>query len=141
MAINHSRAAAIVLFLFGALFYYIAESYPAEAASFPKALLLGLIFFSGLLFFRSYHFDLYKGHLVIQQKKQVLLCTGLAVLYVLSIPYIGYYISSTLFILAISLALQFRSKLIPIIVAVAFPLAIYLVFEILLKIPVPGISL
>lgn len=98
-------------------------------------------FFLRPAFFRSYHFDLYKGNLVLRQKRQVLSCTGLAILYVLSIPYLGYYISSALFILAISLVLQFRSKLIPIIVAVAFPLAIYLVFEILLKIPVPGISL
>ena len=140
MTINASRAGAIVLILFSSLFFSIAGAYPPDAALFPRALFLGLIVLSVMLIVRSYQFEPYKGNLVMRQKKQVAMCAALAAVYVGSMPYIGYYAASALFILLLAALLRFQSKLVPAIVAVGFPLTIYVVFEVLLNIPVPSIG-
>lgn len=140
MTINASRVGAIILILFSSFFYYIAGSYPPQARLFPRALLLGILVLSVALIVRSYKFDVYKDKLVITQKFQVFVCALLAAAYVISIQYIGYYIASAGFILLLPAFLRFKSKIVPVVVALTFPLTIYLVFEILLTIPVPGIG-
>lgn len=140
MTINASRMAAIVLILFSAFFFYVAGAYPPDAALFPRALSLGVCVMSVALIVRSYQFDAYKGNLTLNQKKQVVVCALLAVAYVSSMHFIGYYAASAIFILLIAAFLRFQSKIAPLVIAVAFPLTIYVVFETLLNIPVPSIG-
>lgn len=128
------------MILFSAFFYYLVGSYPPEAALFPRALFLGIMVLSIVLIIRSYQFEPYKAKLVLNQKMQVAVCALLAVAYVASMPYIGYYVASVVFILLFSAFLRFKSKLVPLVVAVAFPLTIFVVFEVLLNIPVPSIG-
>ena len=140
MAINASRLGAIVLILFSAFFFYLAGTYPPDAALFPRALFLGLIILSVTLIVRSYQFAPYKPNLAMNQKFQVVVCAFLAVAYVSSMHYIGYYAASAIFILLLAAFLRFQSKIVPAIVAVAFPLTIFVVFEVLLNIPVPSVG-
>ena len=140
MTMNASRLSAIVLILFSGFFFYIAGAYPAEAALFPRALLVGIMLLSIVLIVRSYQFDAYKAKLRMNQKMQVASCALAAAVYVASMPYIGYYVASALFILFFAFILRFQNKVVPVVVAVSFPLIVYVVFEVLLNIPVPGIG-
>jgi hypothetical protein len=139
--INASRVAAIIFILFGVLFYYITRDYPPDAAFFPGTLLLGIVILSVALIVRSFHFDPYKLNLCINQKMQLAIGALLGIAYIASMYYIGYYAASAIFILLFAAFLRFQSKIVPVAVAMAFPLIIYVVFEILLNIPVPGIGL
>jgi len=140
MTMNASRLAAIILILFSGFFFYIAGAYPAEAALFPRALLAGIMLLSIVLIVRSYQYNAYKANLSMNQKMQVVVCALAATVYVASMPYIGYYVASALFILFFAFILRFQNKVVPVVVAIAFPLIIYVVFEVLLNIPVPGIG-
>lgn len=140
MTINASQVGAVILILSSTFLFYIAGSYPPDAALFPRALFLGIIVLSVVLIVRSFQFEPYKAKLVINQKTQVAVCALMATAYVASMPYIGYYAASGLFILALAAFLRFKSKIVPAVVAVAFPLTIFVVFEVLLNIPVPSIG-
>lgn len=140
MTMNASRAGAIILILFSALFFAIAGAYPPDAALFPRALFLGIIIMSVALIVRSFQFESYKASLEMTRKGQVIACALLAAIYVAGMPYIGYYLASALFIVLLAAFLRFQSKTVPAAVAVLFPLTIYLVFEMLLNIPVPSIG-
>jgi glucose-6-phosphate-specific signal transduction histidine kinase len=140
MNINASRASAVVLILLSVFFLYIARSYPSDAGFFPRMLLAGIIVLSVVLIIRSFQFDPYKASLVLKQKKQVAICALLATVYIAAMPYVGYYAASAAFILLFSAYLRFQNRIVPVIVAAAFPLTIYVVFEYLLNIPVPSIG-
>ena len=140
MTVNASRVGAIVLILFSGFFFYVAGAYPPGAALFPRALSLSICVLSVALIVRSFQFDAYKTNLTLSQKMQVVVCALMAVAYVSSMHYIGYYAASCIFILALSAFLRFQSKVVPVVVAVAFPLTIFVVFEYLLNIPVPSIG-
>lgn len=140
MKMNASRVAASFFILFSASFYNIAGAYPPDAALFPQTLCVGIIVLSVALIVRSFQFDPYKPKLIINQKIQLVIGALLAAVYIASMHYIGYYAASAIFILLFAAFLRFQSKIVPVVVAVAFPLLIYVVFEILLNIPVPSIG-
>jgi hypothetical protein len=140
MTINASRLGAVISIVLSAFFLFVSRSYPQGAAFFPRVLLLGIIILSIVLIVRSFQFILYKEPLTLEQKKQVVECATIATIYIFSLPYIGYYVASILFILILTAVLRFQSKIVPVAVAVIFPLIIYVIFEFLLNIPVPSIG-
>lgn len=140
MTINASRLGAVVLIAFSSFFFFLAGNYPADAALFPRALLLSIIGLSVVLIIRSYQFEPYKALLAIQQKRQMLVCSLMAVAYVVSMPFIGYYAASAIFIIVFSVILRFQSKIVPLVLAFIYPLLVYVVFEYLLNTPVPSIG-
>ena len=140
MTMNASRMGAVTLILLSAFFFYIAGEYPSDVALFPRALLLGIMALSVALFVRSYQFDAYKANLAMGRKFQVCLCALIAVAYVASMHFIGYYAASAAFIVLLAVFLRFQSKIVTVAVAVGYPLIVYTVFEVLLNIPVPSIG-
>ncbi|GHV51450.1 hypothetical protein FACS1894168_3690 [Deltaproteobacteria bacterium] len=140
MTINATRLGSLII-IFGSICALIdLKSYPFDAALFPKMLLFLMMIFCALLFCRSYKVDAYKAKVVVQRKNQVIICTAIITSYAIITPFIGYYAASALFLLAMAYYLRFQSKIVALAVAVGYPILIYVVFEVLLHIPVPEIG-
>lgn len=129
--LNAMRIVAILLLGLCGYFYYRTLDYPRGAAILPEALLFLLALCSIGLMIRS------GEKLEIKHPGRVLAGTGVCLLYMLAIVFIGYYAASAGIVVVMALILRYRKIPHIVIAAVGYPLAIYVIFEMLLKIPMP----
>jgi len=110
------------------------------SAFFPRLICFAFLVFGGILIIRSLKKGEIEGKITLISKQdliRVLAVILLCVIYIFSIPFLGFILTSILFI--ISLMFIFQVKRIGIIILWGFlvTLIIYFIFKILLKVPLP----
>lgn len=130
--LNAMRIVALFLLALSGYFYYLTLGYPRGAAILPEALLVLLALCSIGLMIRP------GSGLDIKNPGRVLLGTGLFLAYMAAIFLVGYYAASTGIVVVMALVLRYRKIPHIIVAAAGYPLTIYIVFEMLLKIPMPA---
>ncbi|MCC8189860.1 MAG: tripartite tricarboxylate transporter TctB family protein [Planctomycetes bacterium] len=131
------RIVAVVVIAIAGYAFYLTLGYPRGAAILPRALTVLLALCAAALLVRGPGPDGVGRSLGIKHHGRVLFGAGLCVGYVAGIHVLGYYLASAVFVVALSQVLRYRKWAYVAATAIGYPLAIYLVFEYLLKIPMP----
>jgi len=129
--------------------YFLKESYSLPPSSigipgsafFPRLICFAFLVFGGILIIRSFKKGEIEEKITLISKQdiiRVLAVIFLCVIYIFFIPFLGFILTSILFI--VSLMFIFQVKRIEIIILWGFliTLIIYFVFKILLKVPLPA---
>ena len=135
--LNAIRITSVIIIIFSAYFYHLTLRFPAGAAMLPRGLLILLALCAVGLLVRSIMGKGGNESLGIKNYGRLLMGTSLLVLYILGINAIGYYIASSLFVILVTLLLGYRKWHYIAIAAIGFSVAVYVVFEYALKIPMP----
>ena len=125
----------IVLSIFGLL---EAKSYPAEAASYPLAILLMAIALSVILLVTKPRVKTKPGNIVYRQLYGMIAFT---IAYYILIRVIGYYFATLLYVLVSMYFLKERNLIILASVPVGFVVVLYCVFGLFLRVPLPHLVL
>ncbi len=125
----------IVLSIFGLL---EAKSYPAEAASYPLAILLMAIALSVILLVTKPRVKTKPGNIVYRQLYGMIAFT---IAYYILIRVIGYYFATLLYVLVSMYFLKERNLIILASVPVGFVVVLYCVFGLFLRVPLPHLAL
>ena len=133
-AIRIASAGVIAIAVYA---YYLTLGYPWGAAILPRILLVLLILCAGGLLYRGPGPDGVGQTMGMKNGGRVLLGSVLCIGYVLGIHGLGYYLASFLFVIVLALVLRYRKPLYIAIASIGYPLAIYAIFEMMLKIPMP----
>lgn len=136
--LNAIRILAIVSVAFSVWFYWLTLDFPRGAAILPRALLILFAACAAILFVRSCLGDHTNENLGLKNRKRLLTGVGIASLYVVGIFVLGYYLASALFIITFALILGYRKSGYIAMTAILYPLSIYVVFQVFLKIPMPA---
>lgn len=158
MTIRKETASNLVLILFGAGFLFYALQYPLDSwenpgpGIFPLAagiVFMGLAGWQLLRVFRTQgqpddehrvRIDIKSIQKFLQKnegEKKVLLMVAVLVLFLLAVKWIGFFVSSFIFVIIFSRITQAGDWLKPITLSVAVNLFSYLLFEIWLKMSLP----
>ncbi len=135
--LNALRVFSLAAIVFSAWFYTLTLKFPRGAAILPRALLILLAACAAGLLIRSCLGEHANESLGIKNRGRVLMGAVLFVLYVAGIYAVGYYLASLAFIVVLSGFLAYRKFLFMAVAALGYPLSIYVVFQIFLKIPMP----
>lgn len=135
------RIAAVVCAVFAVYMMYIAWNFPANGELFPLFCGFAAIFVAILMIVRSIVspgvFAIVRPKLEVWQDLKPLLLTAGVIAYVLIFFYVGYYVSSALFLTVMAVLAGVRSwRTILITVLVTFPL-MYAFFELFLNAQMP----
>ncbi|HPU78701.1 MAG TPA: tripartite tricarboxylate transporter TctB family protein [Thermosynergistes sp.] len=125
----------IVLSIFGLL---EAKSYPAEAASYPLAILLMAIALSVILLVTKPRVKTKPGNIVYRQLYGMIAFT---IAYYILIRVIGYYFATLLYVLVSMYFLKERNLIVLASVSVGFVVVLYCVFGLFLRVPLPHLVL
>jgi len=125
----------IVLSIFGLL---EAKSYPAEAASYPLAILLMAIALSVILLVTKPRVKTKPGNIVYRQLYGMIAFT---IAYYIIIRIIGYYFATLLYVLVSMYFLKERNLIVLASVSVGFVVVLYCVFGLFLRVPLPHLVL
>ncbi len=133
----------LFLIIFSLFLYTLTGDFPsgklsktAGPAAMPRLWLYGLVFFNGWLLTQQLR--------NIQQEKrpapnrwQAVGLAGLMFVYLAALPYLGYYISTFVFLLAGSYLLRYRKHWLIVSTAAGFTALSYLIFNQVLQVPLP----
>ncbi|MCL2001112.1 MAG: tripartite tricarboxylate transporter TctB family protein [Planctomycetes bacterium] len=136
--LNALRVMTIASVAFSVWFYYLTLSYPRDAAMLPRGLLILFAACAAALFIRSCLGDNANERLGLKHPKRLLAGVAAAILYIAGVFALGYYLASALFIITLAVLLRYRNTVFIAIAAIFFPLSIYVVFQIFLKVPMPA---
>ena len=126
--------------------------YPAESAQFPRFLSVLLVLLSALLAIRSLRSAPAGAHRVAQDERPAtthdqattlwrspaLFVFGTTAIYILAIEWLGFLTGSIVFMVGCPLCLGSRHWVTLLTWGVTFPLALYLMFHTLLRLPLPA---
>lgn len=126
---------SLILLIFGSLYYYQTFSFISSGAAFvPRIYAILLMTFSLILLIRSFLTkEKFKGGNI----KKILITMGITFIYILSIPFLGFHLSSLIFILIILLLRRIKNIFILAGVPIGSVLFIYVFFQKVLNVPVP----
>jgi putative tricarboxylic transport membrane protein len=131
----------IILFLVGAFLYGIAKTYPEGQVFYLQMLNIALMALSTLLIYQSVKNKGLKRSKEAVSYTRVILTFALGVLYVLAIPYLGYILSTVIFLMVTMWLLGFKKPVPVVMVAIGCAAVIYFGFQRGLSIPLPAGSL
>ncbi len=129
---------AIFLFIFLSFLWHVNNEAPPSANMYPKILIIFSYFFTLLLLIRS----LYKKEKRIKKQKvenykSIFFVTLLTILYIVLIHFIGYGISTVIFMAVLLWILKIRSKSIFILLPIITTLTLYFIFNHVLMVLLP----
>jgi len=111
-----------------------------SASFFPRLICFTSIIFGGILVIRSFKKRKVEKKIALISKQdliRVLAVIFLCVIYLFSIPFLGFILTTILFIVFLMFKLQVKKIQIIIIWSFFVTLCVYLIFEIILKVPLP----
>ena len=134
-----------ILIVIGLFFYYLTFNFPQGSvtksvgpASIPRIWIFTLLFFSGWQLVKTFRFgDELETDNQGQRIGLVLGFIGMMILYLGIIKFVGYFISTLLFLVGGILALSYRKYIFIALSSVGFILFAYLFFFKMLQIPLP----
>lgn len=145
MKVPHIASGIVSIFI-GGFFYFLTMDFPElnnteTGPAFLPRIYCGLLVVFGLILFIQGILD--KNKEVKKEKTFLfaLLSMGIVCLYIVVMPYVGFYISTALTLVALLLFSKIRSILTLVSVPVGALLFVYVVFELLLKVQIPSGSL
>lgn len=135
-------AAAIFLMIFGGGAFAVARTYPIGSRMFPMFYAATLFVLALLLLFqsicRSRHRSESSDTVGAEPFRKVFSVLFFILLYITLIPYIGFYLSTLCFLFASILLSHAAKPLASIVVSIGTTGAIYLFFDMLLKLQTPA---
>jgi hypothetical protein len=133
----------LFLIIFSLFLYTLTRDFPsgklsktAGPAAMPRLWLYGLVFFNGWLLaqqLRNPQQEEQSG----PNRWQAVRLAGLMLVYLTALPYLGYYVSTFVFLLAGSYLLRYRKHWLIVGTAVGFTVLSYLIFNQVLQVPLP----
>ena len=133
-----NRITAIVVIVLSIFGLMEAKSYPAEAASYPLAILLMAIALSVILLVTKPRVKTKPGNIVYRQLYGMIAFT---IAYYIIIRIIGYYFATLLYVLVSMYFLKERNLIVLASVSVGFVVVLYCVFGLFLRVPLPHLVL
>lgn len=110
---------------------------PVDADAVPVALGFILLFLSVLLYFQKDNHSAGKSKIPKDEKNVILAVLGFVLLFIMLLEWLGFLITTVLFIFGNSWFLGYRNWRRMLIVSLAIPLAIYFLFNAFLKLSLP----
>ena len=133
-----NRITAIVIIVLSIFGLMEAKSYPAEAATYPLAILLMAIALSVILLVTKPRVKTKPGNIVYRQLYGMIAFT---IAYYIIIRIIGYYFATLLYVLVSMYFLKERNLIVLASVSVGFVVVLYCVFGLFLRVPLPHLVL
>ncbi|HOA76114.1 MAG TPA: tripartite tricarboxylate transporter TctB family protein [Thermosynergistes sp.] len=133
-----NRITAIVVIVLSIFGLMEAKSYPAEAATYPLAILLMAIALSVILLVTKPRVKTKPGNIVYRQLYGMIAFT---IAYYIIIRIIGYYFATLLYVLVSMYFLKERNLIVLASVSVGFVVVLYCVFGLFLRVPLPHLVL
>ena len=133
-----NRITAIVVIVLSIFGLMEAKSYPAEAATYPLAILLMAIALSVILLVTKPRVKTKPGNIVYWQLYGMIAFT---IAYYIIIRIIGYYFATLLYVLVSMYFLKERNLIVLASVSVGFVVVLYCVFGLFLRVPLPHLVL
>jgi len=133
-----NRITAIVVIVLSIFGLMEAKSYPAEAATYPLAILLMAIALSVILLVTKPRVKTKPGNIVYRQLYGMIAFT---IAYYIIIRIIGYYFATLLYVLVSMYFLKERNLIVLASVPVGFVAVLYCVFGLFLRVPLPHLVL
>ena len=136
------RYLTIGLFILEAFYFILIKQLPPKAARYPYFVLGLMVFLTLLLAINTFLIkpkntedkeeDQFKGNLY----GQFFLIMALSAVYVILIDIIGFFVTTAIYLFVTMIVLKSNIKW-NIVVSIVFPIFLYLVFVLFLKVPVP----
>ncbi|WOV88094.1 tripartite tricarboxylate transporter TctB family protein [Sporosarcina oncorhynchi] len=141
MKVAHITSGIISIFI-GGFFYYLTLDFPETkstdtGAAFMPRIYCGLLIVFGLILFIQGLLDKNKVERIDRTIGYALISMAIVLAYVLTMPYIGFYISTALTIFGLLLFSKVRKVSTLVSVPLGAILFVYIVFGILLKVSIP----
>lgn len=133
---------AVLIILFAGFFYAQTFEFPQldnqliGAEFMPRFYCILLIILAGILLFQSFR-DKAEDVEEENTMKYSMGAMGFVILYVIIIPFIGFYISTVLMVLGLLLFSKVKNKIVLIAIPIGTSVFIYVFFQILLKVSIP----
>lgn len=131
----------LFIYIISIFFFFSSSNFSSDSAAFPKAIALILIVLNTILLVQTF----VKREKVKQKKERerilpirTIFTAILTIAYILLVNIVGFILLTPIYIFIISSELGYRNKAISIIVALATTFTIYLVFKVVLGVPVPN---
>ena len=140
---KYDKFLTIGLFILEAFYFILIKQLPAKAARYPYFVLGLMVFLTLLLAINTFLIkpknaeedkgeDQFKGNL----SGQFFLIMALSAVYVILIDIIGFFVTTAIYLFVTMVILKSNIKW-NIVVSIVFPIFLYLVFVLFLKVPVP----
>ena len=139
---KYDKFLTIGLFILEAFYFILIKQLPAKAARYPYFVLGLMVFLTLLLAINTFLIkpkntedkeeDQFKGNLY----GQFFLIMALSAVYVILIDIIGFFVTTAIYLFVTMVILKSNIKW-NIVVSIVFPIFLYLVFVLFLKVPVP----
>ena len=140
---KYDKFLTIGLFILEAFYFILIKQLPAKAARYPYFVLGLMVFLTLLLAINTFLIkpknteenkeeDQFKGNLY----GQFFLVIALSAVYVILIDIIGFFVTTAIYLFVTMVILKSNIKW-NIVVSIVFPIFLYLVFVLFLKVPVP----
>ena len=133
---------AVLIILFAGFFYALTFDFPKldsqliGAETMPRFYCILLIVLGGILLIQSFR-DKEEANEEESTMKYSIGAMGFVILYVIIIPFIGFYLSTIFMVLGLLLFSKVKNKIILFAIPVGTSLFIYVFFQILLKVSIP----
>lgn len=133
--------AGIIISIFGIIFFLLSLSIDGNSneifnASFmPKAYTLLITVFGCTIIINSFRDK--ENNQTLREYKGPIAIILLTIVYVIAIPLIGYYLSTIIMILSFLLIVKFENKVLMILTPFIASGLMYIIFEVLLNVPIP----
>lgn len=131
----------LFIYIVSIFFFFSSSNFPRDSAAFPKVIALILTVLNTILLVQAF----VKKEKVKQKKERerilpirTIFTAILTIAYILLVNIVGFILLTPIYIFIISSELGYRNKAISIIVALATTFTIYLVFKVVLGVPVPS---
>ena len=140
---KYDKFLTIGLFILEAFYFLLIKQLPPKAARYPYFVLGLMVFLTLLLAINTFIIkpkdaeedkeeDQFKGNLY----GQFFLIMALSAIYVILIDIIGFFVTTAIYLFVTMIVLKSNIKW-NIVVSIVFPIFLYLVFVLFLKVPVP----
>ena len=131
----------LFIYIVSIFFFFSSSNFPRDSAAFPKVIALILTVLNTILLVQAF----VKREKVKQKKERerilpirTIFTAILTIAYILLVNIVGFILLTPIYIFIVSSELGYRNKAISIIVALATTFTIYLVFKVVLGVPVPN---
>lgn len=131
-----NRISAIVILLFSVSLFAYTTALSSTVAIYPRLILSGLVILSIALFLTNKKPN-ESDKPSIENIPLVLLILFVSIIYITLVNFLGYYISSFIYIVSVMLVFKIKKIKLLLGVSLIFILTIYIGFTLLLNIPIP----
>lgn len=134
MKINLKFGVPILFLIVEIFFFWMTFSYPAIPAFVPRRLLVFLFVVTLWIAYREWNADKRE---IVSFNVEFISTLVLSLVYVVLINYVGYVISSALYMFALMVLLGSRKLFMPFVISTGFSVILFLLFTKILTVPLP----